>query len=182
MKASTLTDDQRWLLWTVGLNISRALIDDAGLQHFMASMNGYYGTARDGAPEWMSSYQTMSGKITSPARGGDHARVAVTSAHIRAFRKTIPAELLAELAAIDKGQMDEHWRTEMWCWCHRSRGEVVAHTDFLGREKYHPSDSEDDLHLEIVWDLQDRERDCLRTILGVGAEKLGQLELFEVSA
>ena len=177
MTGAVLTEDQRWLLWTVGLNISCALLSDDGLQQYMASMNGYWGTPCDGAPEWMDSYETRSNKITSPARG-DGVQVVVTDRVIRAFRTTIPTELLAELRSVDKAQRDEHWRTELWCRCHWPRGEIVAHKDFLSREQYHPTDAEEDAHMDIVHDLMDRERDCLRAILGIGPERLGQLELF----
>ena len=182
MSTATLTQDQRWLLWTVGLGISRALLSDEGLQSYMSSANGYLGTARDGAPEWMDSYETRQGRITSPARG-DEARVTVTAKQIRAFRKTIPPALLSELAAIDKAQMDEHWRTEMWCRCHRSTGgDARPHKDFMQRERYHPTDAEEDAHMAIVFELRDREWECLRAILGVGSEPVGQLELFEVAS
>lgn len=182
MARQALTDDQRWLLWTVGLNISRALLSDEGLQSYMASLNSFCGTARDGAPEWMDSYETRANRITSPGRGKG-ARVAVTAAQIRVFRRTIPAELLGELAAIDKAQMDEHWRTELWCRCHLARnGEVRPHQDFLRREQYHPTDAEEEAHMDIVFELQDRERECLRVILDIGVVPVGQLELFSVTS
>ncbi|SLB33393.1 hypothetical protein [Mycobacteroides abscessus] len=112
----TLTEDQRWLLWTVGLNIGRALLSDEGLQSHMSRRGGYLGSPRDGAPEWMNSYETHNNKITSPMSGD--VRVTVTASQIRAFRKTIPADLLSELATIDKAELDEHRRTAMWCRCH----------------------------------------------------------------
>lgn len=176
--SAMLSDDQRWLLWTVGLGISRALLSDEGLDSYMASTNSYYGTARPGAPQWMDSYETRAGRITSPARG-DEIRVTVTAKQIRAFRKTIPAELLTELAAIDKAEMDEHWRTELWCRCHFAKGsEVKPHKDFRQREQYHPSDAEDGEHMEIVVGLRRRESDCLKAILAIGQEPVGQLALF----
>ncbi len=178
MTGATLSDDQRWLLWSVGLGISRALLCDEGLESYMASMNSYYGTARPGAPQWMDSYETRAGRITSPARG-DEIRVTVTAKQIRAFRRTIPAELLTELAAIDKAETDEHWRTELWCRCHFAEGgQVKPHKDFLQREQYHLSDAEDGEHMEIVVGLHRRERDCLKAILGIEQELVGQLALF----
>ncbi|WP_396932595.1 hypothetical protein [Mycolicibacterium sp.] len=178
MGGTTLSDDQRWLLWTVGLGISRALLSDEGLESYMSSMNSYYGTARPGAPQWMDSYETRAGKITSPARG-DEIRVTVTAKQIRGFRKTIRAELLTELAAIDKAETDEHWRTELWCRCHFAKGdEVKPHKDYRQREQYHPSDAEDGEHMEIVVGLRRRERDCLKAILAIGQEPVGQLALF----
>lgn len=173
-----LTEDQRWLLWTVGLNISRALVSDDGLAHFMGSMIGYYGTALDGVPEWMDSYLTQSGRIISPYRSTLAApKVTVTKADIRRFRKTIPAELLAELKQIDQAQTAEAQRTWLWCRC---GGKL--HQDFMGRDHYHPTDAEDQEHLDIACDLIDRERDCLRRILGIDDEPVGQLELFGVGA
>lgn len=178
MAGATLSNDQRWLLWTVGLGISRALLSDEGLESYMASMNSYYGTARPGAPQWMDSYQTRAGRITSPARGDD-IRVTVTAQQIRAFRKTIPAELLTELAAIDKAEIGEHWRTELWCRCHFAQGgEVKPHKDFQQREQYHPSAAEEATHMEIVVGLRRRESDCLKAILEIGQEPVGQLALF----
>ncbi|OTR12616.1 hypothetical protein B9M83_01140 [Mycobacteroides abscessus] len=176
-----LTEDQRWLLWTVGLNISRALLSEEGLQSHMSRRGGYLGSPRDGAPEWMNSYETHNNRITSPMSGD--VRVTVTASQIRAFRKTIPTELLRELATIDKAELDEHRRTAMWCRCHWTYdGEPRAHTDFMQREYYHPTDDEDKAHMDIVFSLRDREWGCLAAILGVGAEPVGQLELFGVSA
>lgn len=171
----TLTNDQRWLLRTVGLSISRALLSDAGLEHYMSSMLGHLGSPRDGAPDWMDSFETRAGKITSPSRGGP-PRVVVTAAQIRAFRTTIPAELLTELAAIDKAEMAESRRTALWCHCPGTK----PHKDFLFREQYHPTDDEDQVHLDILWALRDRENDCLDAIL-IG-EPVGQLDLFEAFA
>ncbi|RIT69239.1 hypothetical protein [Mycobacteroides abscessus] len=176
----TLTEDQRWLLWTVGLNISRALLSEEGLQSHMSRRGGYLGSPRDGAPAWMNSYETHGNKITSPMSGG--VRVSVTASQIRAFSKTIPAELFSELAAINKAELDEQHRTSMWCRCHWTYdGEPRAHTDFMGREHYHPTEDEDEAHMDIVFTLRDREWDCLAAILGVDSEPVGQLELFEVS-
>lgn len=176
-----LTEDQRWLLWTVGLNISCALLSDEGLQSHMSRRGGYLGSPCDGAPEWMNSYETHGNKITSPMSGD--ARVTVTASQIRAFRKTIPAELLSELAAIDKAELDEHWRTAMWCRCHWTYdGEARAHTDFMGREHYHPTGDEEQAHMGFVFRLRNREWDCLAAILGVVDEPVGQLELFGVNA
>lgn len=170
-----LTTDQRWLLWAVGLSITRALIDDAGLDHYMASMHG--GTRHlDDGPDWLTSFETRANRIIGGPLLGD-VRVTVTRAEIRRFRATIPADLLAELKAIDKARLDEHWRTELWCHC-RSR---EPHQDFLQRDRYHPTDAEDAEHLAIAMDLIDQERECLRRILGVDAEPVGQLELFEVA-
>lgn len=176
-----LTEDQRWLLWTVGLNIIRALLSDEGLEHYISRRGGYLGSPRDGAPQWMDSYETYGNKITSPMSG--EARVTVTASQIRAFRKTIPADLLGELAAIGKAELDEQRRTEMWCRCHWTRdGEIRAHMDFMQREYHHPTQDEDRAHMDIVCDLREREWDCLAAILGVDAEPVGQLELFEVGA
>lgn len=167
-----LTTDQRWLLWAVGLSISRALIDDAGLDHYMSSMCG--GTRHgDDGPEWLASFETRAGEITGGPIMGE-TRVTVTRSDLRRFRATIPAELLAELSGIEKAQLDEHWRTELWCWC----GNNESHQDFLGRDHYHPTDAETDEHYAIARELIDRERNCLRRILGIGVEPTGQLELF----
>lgn len=71
----------------------------------------------------------------------------------------------------------------MWCRCHWTYdGKPRAHTDFMQREYYHPTDDEDKAHMGIVFSLRDREWDCLAAILDVGAEPVGQLELFGVSA
>ncbi len=171
----TLTEDQRWLLRMVGLSLSRALISDSGLDHLMGSMLGHRGSPHEGAPEWMHSFDVQGGRIYSPDLSAP--KVVVTAAKIRKFRKTIPAELLDELTSIDKAQMDEHWRTELWCRC----GSDKPHMDFLRRERYHPSDDEDEAHLEVVWELRNRERGCLHQILGFTTEPVGQLELFEVA-
>lgn len=181
-RAGLLTPDQRWLLWTVGLGISRALLSDEGLQDFSDRRGGYWGSARDGAPKWMDSYDIQGGKVTAPARG-DGVRVTVTTAHIRSFRKTIPAALLGELAAIDKAETDERCRTELWCRCHLASPDcdVKPHKDFWRRDCYHPTDAEEGVHMDIVCDLRDREWNCLKAILGIGSELAGQLELFGAS-
>ncbi|WP_225503876.1 hypothetical protein [Mycolicibacterium fortuitum] len=82
-----LTQDQRWLLMTVGTGITRALLNDPGLDAFMSSMRGYLGSARDGAPEWLDSFEVRGGKIVAPSRG--ETRVTVTRSQIKAFRATI---------------------------------------------------------------------------------------------
>ncbi|WP_225503875.1 hypothetical protein [Mycolicibacterium fortuitum] len=72
--------------------------------------------------------------------------------------------------------MAEHWRTELWCRC--SSGQ--PHKDFRGRDAYHCTDDEDAHHMQIVWNLRDREKDCLERIL-VRVEPVGQLGLFDES-
>ncbi|WP_234797075.1 hypothetical protein [Mycobacteroides chelonae] len=178
-----LTEDQRWLLRTVGFSLSRALLSDEGLKRLMSSASGYYGTPRDGAPEWMDSYEVHGGRIVSPVHGRD-VRVTVTMQQLRAFGRSIPADLFDELAAIDKAETDERQRTELWCRCHFSKGrEPEPHQDFLRRDHYHPTDAEDAAHISVVRDLRERERDCLDAILGVSdQEPVGQLELFGVGA
>ncbi|AMQ67012.1 hypothetical protein SEA_BIPPER_77 [Mycobacterium phage Bipper] len=169
-----LTQDQRWLLMTVGTGITRALLNDPGLDAFMSSMRGYLGSARDGAPEWLDSFEVRGGKIVAPSRG--EIRVTVTRSQIKAFRATIAPELLDELNQIESAQMAEHWCTELWCRC--SSGQ--PHKDFRGRDAYHCTDDEEAHHMQIVWDLRDREKDCLERIL-VRVEPVGQLGLFDES-
>lgn len=90
-----------------------------------------------------------------------------------------PAELLTELTAIDKAGKEERRRTELGCRCHWTKGgEAQPHNDFLQREQYHPTDTEDNSHMELVVNLRRRERDCLKAILGIGQEPVGQLALF----
>lgn len=181
MKTTTpLSEDQRWLLWTVGLTITRPLLSNEGLERFMQSRNGSYGRPREGAPEWLRGHQVRGGAVVSLPESA--VGVKVTAAQIRAFRKTIPTEPLTELATIDSAEMDEHWRTELWCYCHRANGEVLPHKDFLQRDQYHPTEAEETDHLITVMDLRDRERDCLRTIFGLTPVRFGQLELFEVTS
>lgn len=112
MKTTTpLSEDQRWLLWTVGLTITRPLLSNEGLERFMQSRNGSYGRPREGAPEWLRGHQVRGGAVVSLPESA--VGVKVTAAQIRAFRKTIPTEPLTELATIDSAEMDEHWRTEL---------------------------------------------------------------------
>ena len=174
MTVESLTVNQRWLLWGVGLNLTRALISDDGLTHYFSSMLGGHRHG-NGGPEWFTDFATKNGRIVAPGFGDP--RIVVTRAEIKGFRKAVPGELLAELKAIDRAQLDEGRRTAMWCRCSSRE----PHQDFMRRDRYHPTDDEDAEHLAIAVDLIDRERDCLRRILGIDVEPVGQLELFEVA-
>lgn len=100
--AADLTLEQRWLLLTMGgWQIVDALIGPGGVSHLMQSC---WGSSRQsaipGAPEWMSSFQTIGGKVFSPGRS--NPKVTITAAQINAYAQSLPREIrdeLEELAA-----------------------------------------------------------------------------------
>jgi hypothetical protein len=169
--SGSLTSDQRWLLATMGgWPIVWALCGPDGTQHLMASMWGGCGKRVEGAPEWMTSFETRSGKVYSP--GFNDQRVVVSAAQIDRFAAQLPAEIKAELQACRLAGIEENQRAERWCYCGR---ETECHK---ASGRHHPSATEDQEHLHKVWSIRDWQSAVLAKALGLEGEPVGQLDLF----
>lgn len=174
----TLTSDQRWLLATMGgWPIVWALCGPDGTQQLMASMWGGCGKRVDGAPEWMTSFETRGGKVFSPAFGDP--RVVVTAAQIDRFAAQLPDEVRAELKACRAAGIEENQRTLRWCHCGREAECLKANEgDRLYGGRHHPTDADDQDHRDRYWRIRDWEDRVLMKALGLMGGPVGQLDLF----
>lgn len=181
----TLTSDQRWLLLRMGgWPIVWALADDHGLENLRKQRSGYYGTALEGAPEWMHSYEVQAGKIYSPSHPHTaDPKVTLTVSQIGRFAKALPAALRDELRACGAASIGETMRTSEWCHCPDAE-KCMWRNDWSG-PRHHPTDAEDQAHIAEYWRIRDWEDDLLGRALGFAVidepEPIGQLELFEVA-
>lgn len=182
---SALTEDQRWLLLHMGGHaIVRALCDPEGVTHLMQSCWGSSGHDSDipGAPAWLYGWDTQSGVIRSNHQGGQ--RVQVKAAEISRYAKQIPAPIMAEMLECRSASTTHAIKNSRWCHCgneadclRRNEGDPY----YGGR--HHPTEAEDQAHLDEYWQIRDREDDVLTRALGFEYidERVGQLELFEVA-
>lgn len=173
--AGSLTTEQRWLIFAIGgWTMRDCLLSPAGTDHFMQSC---YSSSRfsgpDGGPEWLTGWNTRSGKVTAPQTGP--IRVTLTKAQINSYAATLPADIRRELTECRDAADIERQRTARWCHCPWQTNSPNAHSGPC--ERYHPSDAEDDEHLDRVHDIEDRQTEVLRRALHL--QSAGeQLDLF----
>lgn len=170
---STLTSDQRWLLFHVGgWSMRECLLGPAGTDYFMQSLDSATGfTGPDGGPPWMLGWNTRGGKITSPWRG--EVRVVVTKAQIDAYARALPADVRAELLALRAAAAAERDRTSGWCRCPWS---LTPPNDFTDQcDRYHPTDAELTAHHAELNRIAAWNSAALRKALALD---VGQLHLF----
>lgn len=99
MSTATLTEDQRWLLYAGPRNlIPVALIDpDYGISRLREShAGGAWPPGRALIPEWLRSYQVVTGGIEG-GELGEPSRVKVTWGQLKQFAQALPVELRAVL-------------------------------------------------------------------------------------
>lgn len=181
-----LTHEQRHLLAGIG---TRPLIDaildfDPGLQRIRNSCAGGHLRRHDGAPEWLTVYDTTSEGYVGQETFGAPARVSVTWTQLKAFAADVPAAIREQMAEVVAESRAEAHRVYKWCHCHHGDLERAAACEkshegdpFYGGRR-HPSDEEDDEHLALDRALYAREKDLVLQALGLVGEPVGQLDLF----
>jgi hypothetical protein len=175
-----LSSDQRWLLRQVGtVHALDALISPEGTKRYMQSCAGGAGmTPPPGAPDWMTSYETRSGKIVSPATYCGEVRVVVTAAQINGFGACLSDDIRAEVEQSRQAQRHEHDRTWHWCRCPWKDQAPNAHSGPCTR--YHPTAAEDDEHFARLHAIHDWQARLLARALDLDAGQ--QLALFDSPA
>jgi hypothetical protein len=173
---SDLTNDQRWLLYFMGgWMIRDCLIDTSGTDRLMQSMwGGCNHDHPEGGPEWMTSFETRSGKVVSPIHG--EARVVVTKAQINEYARTVPTAIRNELIAIRQEAAVERERTYRWCHCPHAQTAPNSHSSPCTR--YHPTEDEDAAHYAEMNRLDDITEGIMRRALRLDEPDAEQLDLF----
>lgn len=172
--------EQRMVL--LHIHASDLLLDgDDGWSRLMTSMQGGSGPrGKHQDVHTVSSYDCRDQKISAEFHDG--TKVVVKKKDITAYVKTVPADILAEVQAARLALREEANRTYDWCHCPVQRGEPGKCFGNFGAhgERYHPTDEEDQEHLEIYWQLRDRQKAALQTALGLNPEPIPgeQMELF----
>lgn len=171
-----LTKVQRQLLAVYPASmISDVIINgDGGISRIRAGCCG--GSRLDGP---IRHYNTSNGKIQAGTFGEDPL-VVVTFAQLKAWAASVPAAVREKLAAVRLAQQEEQVRTYKWCHCPRPDECNRRNAgDPLYGDRHHPTEEEDQEHLNRVWELRDQERALLDEALGLDDEPVGQLDLFE---
>ncbi|MHA7658438.1 hypothetical protein ACX9NJ_23645 [Mycobacterium sp. ML2] len=170
----TLSADQRWLLWAIGgWEMRDCLLGPEGTDHFMTSLSSRYGSrAPEGAPAWLTGWDTRNRKITAPARG--EVRVVVTAAQINAFAQGLSTNIRAQLQACRTAAQAEQARTAGWCHC--PWPDQTPNTHSRPCQRFHPTDEQDLDHDDIADAIHERTADVLRRALGLDT---GQIALFD---
>lgn len=175
----TLSTDQRWLLWAIGgWEMRDCLLSPEGTDHFMTSLSSRYGSrAPEGAPAWLTGWNTGNRTITAPAAG--EVRVVVTAAQINAYARGLSTEVRAELRACRDAAHAERQRTDRWCHCPWAQQAPNAHSGPC--QRFHPTDEQDRDHDDRTAAISERTSQVLRRALGLDAPHLdtGQLALFD---
>lgn len=184
MTAPTLTEDQRWLLRSVGgWAMRECLISSGGVMRLMQSMYGSTGHVIEGGPAWLAGgFSCGQGKVVSPGFG--EPVVTVTVAQINRYAASLPDELKADLVACRDAQQAEAKRTWKWCHCGREADCLRSNAgDPQHGRRYHPAEAEVQAHYGELARLNDWQDNLLDRALGfeVIGEPVGQLELFEVA-
>lgn len=145
---ASLTTDQRWLLFVIGgWTMRDCLISPDGTDYLMQTMSGACGlSGPDGGPEWLTGWNTRSGKITAPPFGD--VRVMVTKAQINSYARALPDCTRDDLIACREADAVEQRRTYEWCHCPWQHQAPNPHSGPCKR--YHPTDDEYDDHLVRV--------------------------------
>lgn len=166
MARPTLTEDQRWLLRSIGgWTMRDCLIGPEGVQDLMSRCSSSTGSRIDGGPEWLTNgYTCGRGKIVSPWWTTDIGRppaktVTVTTAQLNRYARNLPQDVTDELREVRRAFNTENIRRD-WCRCGR---EDECHRrnegDPIYGGRHHPTDEEVDAHyreLRRIQDWQDR--------------------------
>lgn len=168
--ATTLTTEQRWLLWAIGgWEMRDCLLGPAGTDPFMTSMSSHHGSsAPAGAPTWLTGWNTASRRITAPSLG--QTRVVVTAAQINAYARQLSADIRADLQACRAAAHAEMNRTAEWCHCPWAHHAPNTHSRPCRR--YHPTEAEDLDHQATTARIDQHTRAVLRRALGLVDDQL----------
>lgn len=179
-----LTEDQRWLLRSVGgWTMRDCMIGPAGVARMMQSLYGSTGHVIEGGPAWLArGFQCRGGKVVSQ----QPPVVTVTDVQINRYAAQLDATLKAELIECQRADRGENARVLKWCHCGREAECLKANQgDPIYGNRYHPTDAEVQAHYEECWRIRDWTDDLLDLALGFAyadAEPIGQLPLFEVAS
>lgn len=153
MARQALTEDQRWLLRSIGGWAMRdCLLGPEGVADLMSRCSSSTGHRIDGAPEWLANgYTCGRGKIVCPWWTTDIGRppvksVTITTAQINRYARSLPQDVTDELRAVRRAFNAENIGRD-WCRCGR---EAECHRGNEGDPTYggmyHPTDEEVDNH------------------------------------
>ncbi len=166
MARPALTEDQRWLLRSIGGWAMRdCLLGPDGVADLMSRCSSSTGHRIDGGPEWLANgYTCGRGKIVCPWWTTDIGRppvksVTVTTAQLNRYARSLAQDVTDELREVRRALNAENIRRD-WCRCGR---EVECHRrnegDPIYGGRYHPTDEEVDAHyreLRRIQEWQDR--------------------------
>lgn len=183
-----LTKEQRYLLAGTDPGMLTITILDplGGITQIKSRQGGGHLRQRDGCPEWLTVYDTTNKGYVGREHFGGDVRVTVTWAQLKDFVRDIPAGVKDRLRVVRDAELAESDRAYGWCHCHHGDLERAANCEERNRNdplwggRTHPSDAEYEDHLAIVFDLRDKERDLLMEALGLVAEPVGQLDMFDL--
>lgn len=172
-----LTEDQRWLLRTVGGWAMRdCLIGTEGVKHLMQSMYGGTRVQNDGTPAHFRGFQCGGGKIVSTGV----PVVTVTTAQLGQFARSLPPDLRDEMRECASASQRNNLLRHQFCRC----GSTPCGYAYMGDRICPPTEQQElDARAEF-WRCQDWTDDLLDRALGfiTEIEPVGQLELFGIPA
>jgi hypothetical protein len=175
MATRTLSSDQRHLLRLIDtMSLFDALLSKDGADRLMSRQCGGTGfSAPEGAPLWMTSYDTDHRVLISPAPWKGPPQAKVSAAQIVGFGADLPGPVRDQMHDCLRENRAEMLRVYGWCRCPHADRPPNAHTGPCTR--YHPTDAEDSTHYAILGAVTHRAQALLADILAVGG---GQLALF----
>lgn len=183
-----LTREQRFLLaGTDPRLLTNTILDPiGGVSAIKSRCGGGHLRRRDGTPEWLTCYDTTSKGYVGREQFGGDVRVTVTWKQLQDFTDEVPKEVKEQLRKVRDEDRAEQQRVYKWCHCHHGDPERAAACEkrnegdpFYGGRR-HPSDEEDDEHLELSRALFEREKDLLMQALGLVGEPVGQMDMFDL--
>ncbi|MDQ1319979.1 MAG: hypothetical protein QG655_1222 [Actinomycetota bacterium] len=175
MAAATLSGDQRHLLSLLNPeSLLDALLSTQGADRVMSRSGGGCGfAAPEGAPAWMTNYDTVHRQIVSPTAWHGPPQVAVSAAQIVRFGAGLPEPVREQMRACLRDAAAERLRALDWCYCPYADRPRNAHAGPCSR--HHPTDAEAAAHRAALRALAHRAATLVADILAVGD---GQLPLF----
>lgn len=180
MAAGTLTEDQRWLLRSVGGHEMLGCLADAdGWEHLMQSMYQGSGRCTEGGPEWLrGGFRCRNGRIASPEFGD--AVVTVTKVQLARYVLQLPGGLVDEMRACRAATTANAVLRGRFCHC----GSTPCGYAYMRDRICPPTEQQETDAGAEYWRVHDWTDELLDRALGfdVATEPVGQLELFGATA
>ena len=177
----TLTPDQRLLVWhhLDGWLLAQIIVDpDGGLAVVRERMGGR--AWPDGAHPELPYNRTQTVKRGIEGRSGETVMTAVSYSEIRRWAAAVPDAARSEIRVELLAAAAERNRTTGWCRCPYADR---APNEFTGPcTRYHPSDTEERQHWDVLDELDCRRDDMVLAQLGLAEDAPVQLDLFEVAS
>lgn len=172
MATFTLSSDQRHPLGLIDtMSLFDALLSKEGADRLMSRQGGGCGfSAPEGAPAWMTSYDTVDRAIISPLAWKGPVQVTVSAAQMVRFGTSLPGPVRDQMRECLRDSRSEMTRVYGWCRCGYADRPRNAHAGPCPR--HHPTDAG---HYAILRAVTHRAEALLADILAVDA---GQLALF----